>query len=63
MLVAEQAVQMADNSIVTHLADALDDMRERFLMYRVRAPFSWIARLRTYGKKIQNTTTSLGYIY
>ena len=63
MLVAEQAVQMAENGVVTHPADALDDMRERFLMYGVRAPFGWIARLRTYGKRMQNTTTSLGYIY
>ncbi|GFF98538.1 predicted protein [Aspergillus udagawae] len=38
-------------------------MRERFLLYGVRAPFGWITRLRTYGKKIQNSTTSLGYIY
>jgi hypothetical protein len=38
-------------------------MRERFLIYGVRAPFAWITRLRTYGKKVQNTTTSLGYIY
>ncbi|KAJ5880166.1 uncharacterized protein N7473_011219 [Penicillium subrubescens] len=63
MLVVEQAVQMADDGLVTHPADALDDMRERFLLYRVRATFSWISRLRTYGKKVQNNTTSLGCIY
>jgi hypothetical protein len=62
MLVAEQAVQMADQGHVTHPADALEEMRERFLMFGVRAPFGWIARLRAYGKRIQNTTTSLGYI-
>ncbi|KAE8549021.1 hypothetical protein EYB25_007536 [Talaromyces marneffei] len=38
-------------------------MRERFLVHGTRSPFAWITRLRTYGKKIQNTTTSLGYIY
>jgi hypothetical protein len=38
-------------------------MCERFLIYGVRAPFVWITQLRTYGKKVQNTTTSLGYIY
>jgi hypothetical protein len=63
MLVVEQAVQMADDGLVAHPADALDDMRERFLLYGVRAPFSWISRLRTYGKKVQNSTTSLAYIY
>ncbi|KAH1429790.1 hypothetical protein KXX32_004328 [Aspergillus fumigatus] len=63
MLVVEQAVQMVDEGLVTHPSNALDSMRERFLMYGVRAPFAWITRLRTYGKKVQNTTTSLGYIY
>ncbi|EAL89304.1 putative telomere-associated RecQ helicase [Aspergillus fumigatus Af293] len=63
MLVVKQVVQMADEGLVTHPSDALDSMRERFLMYGVRAPFAWITRLCTYGKKVQNTTTSLGYIY
>ncbi|KAJ5117456.1 hypothetical protein N7448_011088 [Penicillium atrosanguineum] len=45
MLVVEQAVQMADDGLVAHPADALDDMRERFLLYGVRAPFGWISRL------------------
>ena len=63
MLVVEQAVQMTDDGRVAHPADALDDMRERFLLYGVRAPFGWISRLRTYGKKVQSNTTSLGYIY
>jgi hypothetical protein len=63
MLVALQAVRLAETSQVTHPADALDKMRERFLLYGVRAPFGWITRLRTYRKKIQNSTTSMGYIY
>jgi hypothetical protein len=63
MLVAEHAVRLAENSRTATPADALDEMRERFLLYGVRAPFGWITRLRTYGKKVQNTTTSLGYIY
>ncbi|THC87114.1 hypothetical protein EYZ11_013440 [Aspergillus tanneri] len=63
MLVVERAVQMADDGTVAHPADALDNMRERFLLHGVRAPFGWITRRRTYGKKVQNTTTSLGYIY
>jgi hypothetical protein len=63
MLVALQAVRAAEAGRVSHPADALDEMRERFLVYGVRAPFGWITRLRTYGKKIQNSTTSMGYIY
>ncbi|GAB1213286.1 hypothetical protein ATERTT37_002435 [Aspergillus terreus] len=63
MLVAEQAVALAERGSVAYPTDALEDMRPRFLLFRVQAPFGWIARLRTYGKKIQNSTTSLGYIY
>jgi hypothetical protein len=62
MLVAQRAVQLADSGDVEHPADALEDMRSRFLMFGVRAPFGWIARLRTFGKRIQNTSTSLGYL-
>jgi hypothetical protein len=63
MLVALQAVQLAEAGQVSHPADASDEMWERFLMFGVRAPFGWITRLRAYGKKIQNSTTSMGYIY
>jgi hypothetical protein len=63
MLVALRAIREAEAGRVSHAADALDEMRERFLLFRVRAPFSWITRLRTYGKRIQNSTTSMGYIY
>lgn len=62
MLVAQRAVQLADDGQVKYPGDALDEMRERFLVYGVRAPFGWITRLRTYGKRIQNTSTSLGYL-
>lgn len=62
MLVAQYAVQLAENGDVEYPGDALDEMRSRFLMFGVRAPFGWITRLRTYGKRIQSTTTSLGYL-
>jgi hypothetical protein len=63
MLVVQEAVVQAEEDQVEHPADALDEMRERFLVHKTRSPFVWITRLRTYGTKIQNTTTSLGYIY
>ncbi|KAF9882574.1 hypothetical protein FE257_006756 [Aspergillus nanangensis] len=63
MLVALQAVRQAEVGHVAHPADALEEMRERFLMFGVRAPFGWITRLRAYGKKVQNCTTGMGYIY
>lgn len=62
MLVAQRAVQMADRGDVEHPADALEDVRSRFLMFGVRGPFGWITRLRTFGKRIQSTATSQGYL-
>jgi hypothetical protein len=52
MLVALRVVREAKAGHVSHPADALDEMRECFLIYGVRAPFGWIARLCMYGKKI-----------
>lgn len=62
MLVAQRAVQLAEDHHVKHPGDAPNVMRERFLMYGVQAPFGWMVRLRTFGKRIQNTSTSLGYL-
>jgi hypothetical protein len=42
MLVVKQAVQMADKGLVMHPSNALDSMCEHFLIYKVRAPFTWI---------------------
>jgi hypothetical protein len=40
ILVALLAVHEAKAGRASHAADALDKMRERFLLFRVRAPFS-----------------------
>ena len=63
MLVIQMSVMMSDNGEIKHPADALDTMRERFLMHGTQAPFNWVLRLRAYGERIQNSTTSLGFIY
>jgi hypothetical protein len=39
MLVALHAVREAKAGRASHAADALDEMRERFLLFGVRAPF------------------------
>ena len=39
MLVAQRAVELAEDGYVKHPGDALDEMRERFLVYGVRALF------------------------
>lgn len=63
MLVIQRAVIMAEEGDIDHPADILDEMRERFMIHGSRSPFNWVLRLRVYGKKIRNTTISLGYIY
>jgi hypothetical protein len=40
MLVTLRAVREAEAGRASHATDALDKMRERFLPFRVRAPFS-----------------------
>ena len=37
-------------------------MQDRFMVYGTRSPINWVQKLCTYGKKIQDTTTSLGHI-
>jgi hypothetical protein len=63
MLVIQTSVMMSEDGEIEHPADALDAMRERFLMHGTRSPFNWVLRLRAYGKRIRNSTTSLGFIY
>jgi hypothetical protein len=63
MLVIQMSVVMSEDGEIEHPADVLDEMRERFLMHGTRSPFNWVLRLRAYGKRIRNSTTSLGYIY
>jgi hypothetical protein len=63
MLVIQMSVMMAEEGQIEHLSDVLDEMRERFMIHGSRSPFNWVLRLRAYGKKIRNSSTSLGYIY
>jgi hypothetical protein len=63
MLVIQMSVLMAEEGQIENPADVLDEMRERFMIHGSRSPFNWVLRLRAYGKKIRNSSTSLGYIY
>ena len=62
ILVIQRSVVAAAEGEIEHPADILDEMRERFMIHGSRSPFNWALRLRAYGKKIRNSTTSLGYI-
>lgn len=62
MLVIQRAVVGVEKGEATYPAEFIDEMRERFLVYSSRSPFSWACRLRAYAKKVRDSTTSLGYI-
>jgi hypothetical protein len=61
-LVLRQAIAAKDAGECEHPAEALEEMQERFVVYNTRLPMNWIQKLRTYGKKISDTTTGLGHI-
>lgn len=62
MLVVQRAVAAADMGEVDYPADLLEEMQDRFMVYGSRSPINWAQKLRTYGSKIRDTTTSLGRI-
>ena len=62
MLVIQSAVVEAEEGKTEQPGDLLDEMRDRFTVHGARSPFSWMSRLRVYGKKVRDSTTCLGYI-
>jgi hypothetical protein len=62
LLVLQKAVDMAAGSMAEDPLDALDKMRERFMMLDTSTPFAWTLGLRSFGKRVRDSTTSLGYI-
>jgi hypothetical protein len=62
LLVLQRAVVAAEASETEYPAKMIDVMHDRFMVYGSRSPINWIQKLRTYGKKIRDTTTSLGYL-
>jgi hypothetical protein len=62
LLVIQRAVVAVDRSEVPHVADMLNVMQERFMVYGTHSPVNWAQKLRSFGKQINEITTSLGYI-
>lgn len=62
MLVIQRAIVGVEKGEATYPAKLINEMRERFLVYSSRTPFSWACRLRAYAKNVRDSTTSLGYI-
>jgi Orsellinic acid/F9775 biosynthesis cluster protein D len=62
MLVIQRAVVAAEAGETEFPAQALEEMQDRFMVYGSRSLINWAQKLRTYGKKIWDSTTSLGFI-
>lgn len=62
MLVLQRAVTAAEEGETEYPAQMIETMQDRFMAYGSRSPINWAQKLRVYGKKIRDSTTSLGYI-
>ena len=62
LLVLQRAVVAAETGETEYPADMLEVLHDRFMVYGSRSPINWVQKLRVYGKKIRDSTTSLGYM-
>lgn len=62
MLVLEAAVRAMESGKFDNPLDPLEEMRRCFMTVDNCTPFSWAVSLRSFGKQIRDSTTSLGYI-
>ncbi|KAL5344753.1 hypothetical protein ACLOAV_010150 [Pseudogymnoascus australis] len=62
MLILQRAVAAVDDGETEYPSQMIDDMQDRFMAYGSRSPINWAQKLRVYGKKIRDSTTSLGYM-
>ncbi|TEY20812.1 hypothetical protein BOTCAL_1739g00010 [Botryotinia calthae] len=62
LLVIQKAVISVDRGEVSYIADILNVMQERFMVYGTHSPMNWAQKLCSFGKQINEVTTSLGYI-
>jgi hypothetical protein len=62
LLVLQRVVVAAEHGETEHPAEMIEDMQGRFMVYGSRSAINWAQKLRVYGKKIRDSTTSLGYI-
>lgn len=62
LLVLQKAVMLAEDGLAQDPLDPLDEMRKRFMTLDNASPFTWALHLRSFGKRIRDCTTSLGYM-
>jgi len=59
----QRAVVAAESVEVKFPAELLDEMQDRFLVLSSRSPMYRALELRTFGRKIWDQITSLGYVH
>jgi hypothetical protein len=62
MLVVQKAVRSVERGPAEEPFSVVDELREHFMTTSSCTPFSWAVQLRSYGKRIRDSITSLGYI-
>jgi hypothetical protein len=60
LLVLQRAVVAVECRETEFPSEALDDMQDRFMVLESRSPMSLLLKLRSYRKKIRESTTCLG---
>lgn len=62
IMVIRQAVRVVDEGHLRIPSPIIDYYRTRCFLYGMRTPFSWLLRLRVFGKRIRNQNTRAGDI-
>jgi hypothetical protein len=55
LLVIQRAVLAVDRGEVPHIADMLNVMQERFMVYGTHSPMNWAQKLRSFRKQIMRS--------
>jgi hypothetical protein len=62
MLVLQKAVFQVESGQALKPTTPLEEMHQRFMTVQSPTPLGWAIHLRSFGKRIVDSTTSLGYI-
>lgn len=62
LLVLQKAVYAVEDGLAEDSLTPLDEMRKRFMTLNNNTAFTWAVSLRSFGKRIRDCTTSMGYI-
>jgi len=63
LLILKLTLVTAKGGEAEHPAQMLEVTQDHFMVYGSRLPINWAQKPRVYGKKIRDSTTSLGYYH